>query len=81
MSNYKPATRQLIEIIIRECQSKHQLHPMEDNLNPQYNVELTFSVQEIREFLNEIGGIFGREWTDEWINKTGPSPTETEDKR
>lgn len=78
MSTYKPATRKLCEIIIRECQSKHQLHPMEENLSLHYNVELTFSIQEIREFLFETGGIFGREWTDEWIHKTGPSTESAE---
>lgn len=49
----KPATNRLIEVIIEECGSKHSLHPMEPDVNGDYNVELTFSVQELRAFLIE----------------------------
>lgn len=49
----RPATCRLIEVIIEECSAKHSLHPLEPDLNGDYNAEITFSVQELRDFLIE----------------------------
>lgn len=52
---HKPATRRLIEAVLFECREKHSLHPFESNLNHDYHVTMTLSVQEVRDFLIENG--------------------------
>lgn len=49
----RPATRRLVEAILLECCEKHSLHPFESNLNHDYHLTMTLSVQEIRNFLIE----------------------------
>lgn len=54
-SGSRISTRRFIASLLTECSEKHSLHPLESNLSLAYHVELTFTVQEIRELLIENG--------------------------
>lgn len=55
----KHGTAKLCDAIIDECSKKHMLHPLDMDVNGDYHVELTFTVQELRNFLLE-NGVFER---------------------
>jgi metallophosphoesterase superfamily enzyme len=64
--------KQLLETIIEQCCGKHALHPLESNVNGDYNVEITFSVDEIRKVLIAHGETWGEDWRNEWIVRRNP---------
>jgi len=43
--------RNLAKVLVDECRSKHLLHPFEKDLNDDYNVTLTISIKEARQFI------------------------------
>lgn len=55
----KPLTVDVLNAIVGECSEKHQLHPFEVNLSPDYQVTLTLSIREIRGLLIENGKLNG----------------------
>lgn len=65
----KTSTKSFIAALLGECVEKHRLHPLETSITGSYHLELTFSVDEIRQFLIENSDC----WTSEgWL---GPSNT------
>lgn len=49
----KEALSEFVEILKEEC-GKHGLDPTEEDINPDYHVELTISVGELRKFIGLV---------------------------
>jgi hypothetical protein len=51
MAANHPDVQRMREVLIEECSAKHFLDPRESDINGDYHVEITLSVDEIRRFL------------------------------
>jgi len=46
--------KEIGKIIMAECRDKHQLSPLEADINGDHHVEITFSIKELKDFLQPL---------------------------